>query len=164
MPASTPVEAITAELIRRVAASDPGLAAAIHLPAVDPTGGAVEPIDLPKLVATSAPRRTLLSLAVSARSLAPLADAARRTGWRTATATLDGGDALRLTNRMLDPAVDVLLVGAGDPPGPDERRRLGELAGIVAGAVARRPELTVVLAGGMSDHLARLEASDARGG
>ena len=159
MPASTPVDAITAELVRRVTASDPGLAAAIGLPAVDPAGVTSEPIDLPKLVATSAPRRTLLTLAVSARALAPLADAARRTGWRTASATLDGGDALRLTNRILDPAVEVLLVGAGDPPGADERRQLSELAGIVAGAVARRPDLTVVLAGVMADQLGRLEAS-----
>ncbi len=159
MPATTPVAAITAELVRRVTASDPGLAAAIGLPDVDGAEVTAQPIDLPKLVATSAPRRTLLTLAVSARALAPLADAARRTGWRTASATLDGGDALRLTNRILDPAVEVLLVGAGDPPGADERRQLVELAGIVAGAVARRPDLTVVLAGAMADQLGRLEAS-----
>jgi hypothetical protein len=161
MPASTPAEAIVHELVRRVGASDPGLASAIGLPALDDSRDAAgsDPIDLPRLTATSAPRRTLLSLAVSARTLAPLADAARRTGWRTATATLDGGDALRLTNRILDPTVDVVLVGAGDPPGADERRQLGELAGIVAGAVARRPDLTVVLAGAMADFLGRLEAS-----
>jgi hypothetical protein len=167
MPASTPVDAIVVELIRRVTASDPGLAAGIGLPEVEipRTGGAIDGADaeaapeLPRLVARSAPRRTLLALAVSARALDPLADAARRTGWRTTTATLDGGDALRLTNRILDPAIDVVLVGAGDPPGADERRQLAELAGIVAGAVARRPELSVVLAGAMADQLPRLEGT-----
>jgi hypothetical protein len=160
MPSATPVDAIAGELVRRVGVSDPELAAGIHL--TEPG----RPIDvdtivagLPRLVGRSAPRRSLLALAVSARALGPVADAARKTGWRTSTAQLDGSDALKLTNRMLDPAVDVLLVGAGDPPGADERRQLSELAGIVAGAVARRPDLTVVLAGAMADHLGRLEAS-----
>ena len=177
MPASTPVDAIVAELIRRVTASDPGLATAIRLPDVgsappagrdaasdDADAADDATSDLPRLVARSAPRRTLLALAVSNRALEPLADAARRTGWRTTTATLDGSDALRLTNRLLDPSVDVVLVGAGDPPGADERRQLGRLAGIVAGAVARRPELTVLLAGAMADQLPRLEAGGDRGG
>lgn len=163
MPSSTPVDAIVAEIVRRVFASDPGLAAAIGLPAAEPngTGRAADPerVELPRLVARSAPRRDLLAVAVSARALEPLADAARRTGWRTTTATLDGSDPLRLTNRILDPAIDVVLVGAGDPPGADERRQIAELAGIVAGAVARRPELTVVLAGAMAEQLGRLEAS-----
>src|SRR4051812_20068552 len=162
MPASTPADAIAVELIKRVAASDPGLAGAIGLPttpsSVDATRIAEE---LPRLVGRSAPRRSLLALAVSARALEPVADAARRTGWRTTTAHLDEGDALRLTSRILDPKVDVLLVGAGDPPGADERRLPPELARIVAGAVARRPDLTIVRAGAMADHLARLEASGA---
>ncbi|HET7474204.1 MAG TPA: hypothetical protein VFJ71_13855 [Candidatus Limnocylindrales bacterium] len=160
MPSATPVDAIACELIRRVAVSDPELAIGINL---TERGRAVDAdalvADLPRLVGRSAPRRTLLALAVSARALGPIADAARKTGWRTSTAQLDGTDALKLTNRILDPAVDVLLVGAGDPPGADERRQLSELAGIVAGAVARRPDLTVVLAGAMADHLGRLEAS-----
>jgi hypothetical protein len=160
MPASTPADAIASELVRRVAASDPGLTAALGLPdgdgGSDPAAAAAE---LPRLVGRSAPHRSLLAVAATQRALEPLADAARRTGWRTTTAVLDGSDALRLTNRLLDPLVDVVLVGAGDPPGADERRLLPELAGILAGAAARRPELTVVLAGAMADHLARIEAS-----
>src|SRR5439155_24975804 len=59
----------------------------------------------------------------------------------------------------------VILVGAGDPPGADERRQLDELGAVVAGAVARRPELTVILAGAMADQLARIEPCGAeRGG
>ena len=40
-------------------------------------------------------------------------------------------------------------------PRADERRALGELAALVAGVADRRPDLTVVLAGGMGDHLTR---------
>jgi hypothetical protein len=164
MPAATPGDAIAVELVRRVAASDPGLARAIGLPATADAAEAERVVqDLPRLVGRSAPRRNLLAVAASERALEPVADAARRTGWRTTTATLDGTDALRLTNRILDPTVDVVLAGAGDPPGADERRLLPELAGIVAGAVARRPELTVVLAGAMAEHLGRLEAGEGNG-
>ena len=165
MPAATPADAIALELVRRVVASDPGLAVAIGLPATPDQAEAERVIgDLPRLVGRSAPRRNLLAVAASERTLEPVADAARRTGWRTTTATLGGTDALRLTNRILDPRVDVVLAGAGDPPGADERRLLPELAGIVAGAVARRPELTVVLAGAMAEHLGQLEAGEGNGG
>ena len=40
---------------------------------------------------------------------------------------------------------------------------MDELAAIVSGAVARRPELTVILAGAMADQLGRLEAAAAGG-
>ena len=159
MPATGGVDALIVELIRRLAAADPGLADAIGLTDDD---GAIDAVrlaaELPRLVGRSAPSRTILVSAVSERTLAPLASAARRTGWRTAEVALEGSEPLELTNRLLDPGIDVLLVGAGDPPGADERRRLEELAAIVAGAVARRPELTVVLAGAMANQLERIEA------
>jgi hypothetical protein len=160
MPAAADADGLAAELIRRVGAADPDLAAAIGLTGAD---GTVDPIaladSLPRLVGRSARPRTILACAVSDRAVEPLARAARMTGWRTRTATLEGSDPLQLIRTMLDASVDVLLVGAGDPPGADERRRLDELAAIVAGAAARRAELTVVLAGAMSDQLGRLEAA-----
>jgi hypothetical protein len=160
MPSSSGAEALATEVIRRVAAADPGLAAHIGLTGDD---GGVDAVrlaaDLPRLVARSAPARTMLVCAVSDRALEPLAAAARRSGWRIREATLDASDPLHFTNRLLDASVDVLLVGAGDPPGADERRQLDELASIVAGAAARRPELTVILAGAMADQLERLEAA-----
>src|SRR5439155_23056307 len=132
----------------------PALSAAIGLTDDDGTIDAARlAVDLPRLVARSAPPRTILVCAVSTRARAPLVDAARRTGWRTLEASLNETDGLQLTMRLLDPAVDVVLVGAGDPPGADEQRGLGELGAIVAGAVARRPDLTVVLAGAMTEHL-----------
>ncbi|HEX2753872.1 MAG TPA: hypothetical protein VHM48_00320 [Candidatus Limnocylindrales bacterium] len=160
MPSSSSVDALIVELIRRLVAADPALAVSIGLADDDGTIDAVRlGAELPRLVARSAPARTMLVCAVSDRALAPLAAAARRTGWRTLETALDTVEPLELTSRLLDPAVDVLLVGAGDPPGADERRRLDELAAIVAGAVARRPDLSVVLAGAMADHLQRIESS-----
>ena len=55
---------------------------------------------------------------------------------------------------LLDASIEGILAGAGAPPGADERRALGELGALLAAAAERRPELTVVLAGGMADQLA----------
>jgi hypothetical protein len=160
VPSSSSADGLVIELVRRAGAADPALAAAIGLTDDD---GTFDPArlaaELPRLVARSAPPRTILVCAVSTRARAPLVKAARRTGWRTQEASLDETDALQLTMRLLDPAVDVVLVGAGDPPGADERRGLGELGAIVAGAAARRPDLTVVLAGAMTEHLQQLEST-----
>jgi len=165
VPAPGDVEAIGTELVRRLQAADPGLVRAL---ALTPHDDLLEPAsiaaDLPRLVAQSAPARTLLTVAVSDRALRPLLAAARQTGWRTRGITRDELDPLALTNALLDLDVDVLLVGAGDPPGADERRQLDELAAIVGGAVARRPELSIVLAGAMTDHLARIEPPGERRG
>jgi hypothetical protein len=157
-PAPGDVDAIGTELLRRVHAADPGLAHGLGL-TVDgePAEVAELAAALPRLVARSAPARTMLAVAVSERALEPVASAARQTGWRTRAMTLDGQDPLGLTASILDSGTDLVLVGAGDPPGADERRQLDELAAIVAGAVARRPDLTVILAGGMADHLGRVE-------
>ena len=160
VPSSSNADGLIVELIRRVAAADPAVTAAIWLTGPDGTVDAARlAAELPRLVARSAPSRTILVSAVSERAVEPLAAAARRSGWRTRSVTLDAGDPLQITGRFLDQAVDVLLVGAGDPPGADERRRRDELAAIVAGAVARRPELTVILAGAMADQLERIEAA-----
>ncbi len=160
VPSASSADGLIVELVRRVAAADPELSAAIGLTNEDGTLDANRlAAELPRLVARSAPARTILVTAVSVRAAEPLVAAARRSGWRTRSATLDGADALQFTQRLLDRDVDVLLVGAGDPPGADERRQLDELSAIVAGAVARRPDLTVVLAGAMADHLERIEAA-----
>jgi hypothetical protein len=157
-PAPGDVDALAAELIRRVHAADADLASGLGIEPTDELADSAEVgADLPRLVARSAPARTLLVVAVSDRALEPLLSAARSTGWRTRSATLDGFEPLELTAAILDAHVDVILVGAGDPPGADERRQLDHLAAIVAGAVARRPELTVILAGAMTDHLRRVE-------
>ena len=159
LPATADVDAIATELVRRVVAADPDLAEGIGLGPEAALDASAAAGGLPRLVARSAPPRSILACAVSERAAGPLAAAASATGWRTRTATLEGDDPLHLTTTFMDPAVDVLLVGAGDPPGADERRELAELGAIVAGAAARRPDLTIVLAGAMTEQLERLEAA-----
>ena len=65
-----------------------------------------------------------------------------------------------MTVAVLDPSVDAVLVGAGEPPGPDERRGIEDVAALVAAAAIRRPELTILLAGAMSEELPRFETTD----
>jgi hypothetical protein len=170
LPAPIDPDALGREVVRRAIAADHGLAHAIGLVAGDEAGnigrrGAGSIVDsavqLPLLVARSIPPQTMLVCAASERAREPYLAAARMTGWRTRSAVFDRSDQLQLIAALLAPEVDVVLVGAGDPPGPDERRLVDELASIVCGAVARRPELTVILAGAMADQLGRLEAGTA---
>jgi hypothetical protein len=58
-----------------------------------------------------------------------------------------------MSTLLLDPGVDGILVGAADPPAADERRAQGELGALVAAAALRRPEIPVILAGGMAGQL-----------
>jgi len=165
LPAAIDPNLLAREVVRRAIAADPWLATTIGL--VDATSGASvaartdagPTVNLPKLTARSVPPQTILVCAANARARAPFLDAARATGWRTRGSALDATDPWRLMASLLDPDVAVVLVGAGDPPGPDERRHMDEIAAIVGGAVARRPDLTIVLAGGMADQLGRIEAA-----
>jgi hypothetical protein len=160
LPAPIDPDALGREVIRRTVAADPGLGRAIGLARGDGASTAVDrAVRPPQLIARSIPPQTMLVCAANGRAREPYLAAARMTGWRTRGAVLDGSDPLQLMAALLAADVDVVLVGAGDPLGPDERRLVDELAAIVSGAVARRPELTVILAGAMADQLGRLEAA-----
>ena len=65
-----------------------------------------------------------------------------------------------MTAAVLDPSVDAVLVGAGEPPGPDERRGDRGRRRARRRRRDRRPELTVLLAGAMSEQLPRFETTD----
>lgn len=146
MPAGADVDAVVTVLGDRAVAADPALAAALELH----RGGAT---DLPRLEVVSHAPRCLAVVAASDRALAPLVATASRSGWRTESGSAESMDPLAMSTLLLDAGVTGILVGAGDPPAADERRALGELTALVAAAAGRRPELTVVLAGGMTEHL-----------
>src|SRR5690606_24995759 len=63
-----------------------------------------------------------------------------------------------MTAVLLDPGVDLAVVGAGEPPSADERAGLDDLAALVAAAAVRRPDLVVVLCGSMAERAASFEA------
>ena len=160
LPAPIEPDVLAREVIRRAVAADHGMARAIGLASGNGTGAAAPIATMPpQLIARSIAPQTMVVCAATERAREPYLAAARMTGWRTRSAILDGSDPLRLIAALLTAEVDVVLVGAGDPPGPDERQHVEELAAVVTGAVARRPELTVILAGAMSDHLGRIEAA-----
>lgn len=146
LPAGADPGAVTALLAARAAAADPELCAAL---AIYPA----RTDDLPRVKVASHPAPRLAVVAGSERALGPLVAAASRSGWRTSAASAETTDPLAMSTLLLEPGVDGILAGAGAPPAADERRALGELGALVAAAAYRRPELPVVLAGGMGAEL-----------
>jgi hypothetical protein len=139
-PAPAEPDALARVLAARIATSDPDLATAVGL-----DEGRVD--DLPRLEARSAPPARLAVLAGSPRTAELLAGIARRTSWRVVAASPDSHDPREMTDLALRPETSALLIGAGEPPGPDERPALDDIAGLAAAAARRRPELRVVVAG-----------------
>ena len=144
-------------LLERLVHVDPGMAAAI--------GAEPHSIErIPTVTVRSGPRRELAVVAGSERALAPLARAAVRAGWSVRQGSAATLDPLAMSRLLLDPCVDAVLAGAGDPPGADERGAMPELAALVAAVAERRPDLTIVLAGALTDELSRFGDVAARPG
>ncbi|HJW21033.1 MAG TPA: hypothetical protein VJ506_01250, partial [Candidatus Limnocylindrales bacterium] len=141
-PAPASPDDLGALLLARIAAADPELAAAVGV-----TDREVN--DLPRLESRSEPPGELAVLGGSRRAVGLLGDVAARTPWRVTTASVESHDPREMTDLVLRPRIDAVLVGAGEPPGPDERPALDDLAGLVAAAARRRPELRVVIAGNL---------------
>jgi len=139
-PAPVDPDDLASTLVARVRAADPGLADAIGL---DPA--AIE--DLPRLEAHSSPPVSLGVLAASRRAVGLLTGVAERTSWRVVPASPESHDPREMTDLALRPEISALLVGASEPPGPDERAAIDDIAGLVAAVLRRRPELRVVVAG-----------------
>ena len=146
LPVGADPGAVAALLVERAMDADPALSARLGLDRTPPD-------ELPRVEVASHPARRLAIVAGSERALAPLVAAASRSGWRTSAASAETTDPLEMSTLLLDHAVDGILVGAGSPPAADERRALGELGALVAASARRRPELPVVLAGGMGAEL-----------
>jgi len=153
-PAGTPVEALGAILADRLGRVDLALADRVGV-------SATAVAELPRLEARGRPPGTLAVLGASRRAVELLAAVASRTPWRTSTASPETHDPREMTELALRADVQAILVGAGDPPGPDERGWLDDLAALVGAVARRRPELRVVLAGPVA---ARPEWADGFGG
>lgn len=161
VPSGVRTEAVLATLVARFADADPQLAAELG---ADDAGRSASDGPWPTVAARSTPPATIAAIAVSERALEPLTAAAHRSGWHVRPASTERLDPLAMTALLLDPEVGTALVGAGEPPGADERGALGDLAALVAAAASRRPELTVVLAGAMAEQAPRFETSPDRPG
>lgn len=138
-----------AVLLRRIRVADPELAADLGLAGI----GEPDPDDVPRLTVRSRRPPLLAVVAGSEHTLATMTETAGRSGWRTTGASVATTDPLAMTALLLDPGVDAIMAGAADPPRPDERSALRELATLVAAVAGRRPELPIILAGGMAEGL-----------
>jgi len=139
-PAGAPIDELAATVAARLISTDPRMAVELSV-APDIVPG------LPRLEAKSPPPHTLAVFGASRRAVGLLEAVAARTPWRIRAASPESHDPREMTELALRPEVSAVLVGAGDPPGPDERGWLDDLAGLVGAATRRRPELRVVLAG-----------------
>ena len=151
-PAGSHPTSLAVVLARRLAAVDPDLARDLDV-SIDSAA------DLPRLETTSEPPPTLAVLGASRRAVGLLEAVAARTPWRVRAASPESHDPREMTDLALRPDVSAVLVGAGDPPGPDERGWLDDLAGLVGAVTRRRPELRVVLAGPIASRNAWAEGA-----
>ena len=151
-PAGADVDALGEILAARLVAADPRMAADLEV-------ARNRVADLPRLEARSRPPGTLAVLGASRRAVLMLEAVAARTPWRVRSASPESHDPREMTELALRADVSVVLVGAGDPPGPDERGWLDDLAGLVGAATRRRPELRVVLAGPVAARAAWAEGA-----
>lgn len=151
-PAAVPATAVAERIRARLAATDPALAA--HLRLDDPA--ALD--DVPVLACSTTRPPEMAVVAATERVVAPLAGIAATAGWRVRQLPLDGADILDVASALVDPRVSVVLAGASDPPGADERPLVPHLATMIAAAVERRPALVTVLAGGLAVPGGKVEA------
>lgn len=157
LPAEVGGDVVCRTLLERLGRVDPGLAAALG---IEPR--AVDRI--PTVTVRSGRPRRLAVVAGSERALAPLVRTAVHAGWAVRGGSTASLDPLAMSRLVLDPEIDAVLAGSGDPPTADERGSLAELATLVAAVAERRPGLTVVLAGALTDELGRFGDVAARPG
>jgi hypothetical protein len=157
LPAAVPPDVVVRRLVERTVAADAAVAARVGL-------DAAQPDRLPRVTVRSHQPVRIAVVAASDRALGPLVDAATRSGWDVVATSVQASDPLAMTRLLLDPTVEAILAGAGDPPGADERGALPELATLVAAIAERRPTLTIVLAGSLADELERFGDVGARPG
>lgn len=152
-PVAVADRALLERLRTRLVAADTELAEVVGLQAAGSTDG------IPRVACRTSVPPELAVLATTERALTPIAAAVAGAGWRVHAIAIEGADILDIASVLASPRVSAVLAGAGDPPGADERSLLGELAALVTAATERRPELTLVLAGGLATPGARLEAA-----
>lgn len=144
-PAATSQDILLERIRARLVAADPELAALCALD--DPQAMA----ELPKLATRTTPPPVLAVAAATERVLGPYVAAALGAGWRVVPVAIDGAGILGVAAALADPAVIAVLAGTGSPPAADERGLVDELGSLIAAATSRRPDLAVVLAGGLSE-------------
>lgn len=149
VPSSVGPEPLLEGLVARVAGADGALAAATGLPA-EPAGAARAADDLARVTCRTYPAPRLAVVAASRRVLDPLLLAAGASGWRPVGIDLAERSLLDAVAELASPTLAAVLAGTSEPPGGDERATLPDLVALLGAAMERRPDLPVVLAGGLA--------------
>ncbi len=142
VPAGSDPGVLVGLLLDRVRSVDPVLASQVGLATSDP--------DLPRLEARGAPAPLAVVLAATEATRDRLEHEAAAAGWRTAGASAERDDPLGAMRLATRPGVAALVAGTEDPPTPDERGLVGELAALAAAIAGRRPRLPVILVGAVA--------------
>jgi hypothetical protein len=146
VPAGAEIDPAIDLLIARATRADDRLTASLGI-------AGLHRDELPRLEVRSRRPRRLAVVAGSERTLSGLVATAGRSGWRPTGASTETTDPLAMTRLLLDPDIDAIVVGAGEPPRSDERSGIRELATLVAAVGVRRPSVPIVLSGSMSEAL-----------
>lgn len=143
-PICVGADPVIERLRRRLTTADPALAEACGL------GGAAADPDLPRVESRTTQPPVMLVVGATERVVRPLAVVAATAGWQVRSLTVAGAGILAVGYALADPAVRAVLAGASDPPGADERPLMADLGALVAAATQRRPDLVLMLAGGLA--------------
>jgi hypothetical protein len=146
IPAGADLDPAVDLLVERAIAADRDVADGLGIVELPRT-------EFPILEVRSRRPRRLAVVAGAERTLTGLVATASRSGWRVTGASAETTDPLAMTRLLLDRTVEAIVVGAGDPPRPDERGAIRELATLVAAVATRRPEVPIILSGSMSEAL-----------
>lgn len=144
LPAGIPLEAILERVVERVLAADAAIGREIGAAELGAAAG------WPRLVARSAPPPRAAVLAATEATRERLVRAARAAGWRTSSGSAERDGPLELLRLALDPGVRTVLAGTLDPPAGAERSRLAILTALLTAIEERRPDVTLVLSGGLA--------------
>ena len=152
-PMSVGPDPLIERLRRRMAEADPELARELALDVPHGADG------LPRVESETTAPPELAVLAATDRHQLPLAAAAVGAGWRVHRVVIDGADIVAVAAALANPRITAVLAGIGDPPAADERPLLSELTTVLAAAAERRPDLAIVLAGGLATPGGRYEVA-----
>jgi hypothetical protein len=146
IPAGADLDPAVDLLVERAIAADRDVADALGIVELPRT-------EFPILEVRSRRPRRLAVVTGAERTLTGLVATAGRSGWRVTGVSAETTDPLAMTRLLLDRTVEAIVMGAGDPPRPDERGAIRELATLVAAVATRRPEVPIILSGSMSEAL-----------
>jgi hypothetical protein len=137
-PRGVEAEALLEDLVRRVTATEPG-------PLPSPDGWR----DWARLESATREPIGAVCVAATERGAQELERAVGGAGWELRGRVVsDRADLTAVAQLCLDPAVSVVALASADPPGPEERAAMPQLAAFLGAMCSRRDDLWALLSGG----------------